>query len=110
MRPVKYYHQLGVLAPNVVLAHMVNLDDEEVELVLQTGVKIAHCPTTAGWFGYGLSQVSKFPDDILGSSALQRGLAWAAPISGVAVWKTASYPSDCRRPLNVGPGRPPAGA
>ena len=36
-------------------------------------------------------QVSKFPDDILGSSALQRGLAWAAPISGVAVWKTASY-------------------
>src|SRR6266576_309938 len=36
-------------------------------------------------------QVSKFPDDLLGSSALQRGLAWAAPISGVAVWKTASY-------------------
>src|SRR5204862_217785 len=35
-------------------------------------------------------QVSKFPDDILGSSALQRGLAWAAPISGVAVWRTAS--------------------
>jgi 5-methylthioadenosine/S-adenosylhomocysteine deaminase len=64
MRPVKYYHQLGVLAPNVVLAHMVNLDAEEVELVLQTGVKIAHCPTTAGWFGYGLSQVSQFPEMI----------------------------------------------
>jgi len=64
MRPVKYYHQLGVLSPNVVLAHMVNLDEEEVELVLQTGVKIAHCPTTAGWFGYGLSQVSRFPEMI----------------------------------------------
>jgi 5-methylthioadenosine/S-adenosylhomocysteine deaminase len=64
MRPVKYYHQLGVLSPNVVLAHMVNLDDEEVELVLSTGVKIAHCPTTAGWFGYGLSQVSQFPEMI----------------------------------------------
>lgn len=49
---------------NVVLAHMVNLDEEEVELVLQTGVKIAHCPTTAGWFGYGLSQVSQFPEMI----------------------------------------------
>ena len=36
-------------------------------------------------------QVSKFPDDLLGSSALQRGLAWAAPQSGVAVWKMASY-------------------
>ena len=33
MRPVKYYHRLAVLAPNVVLAHMVNLDDEEVELI-----------------------------------------------------------------------------
>jgi cytosine/adenosine deaminase-related metal-dependent hydrolase len=64
MRPVKYYHQLGILAPNVVLAHMVNLDAEEVELVLQTGVNIAHCPTTAGWFGYGLSQVSQFPEMI----------------------------------------------
>jgi 5-methylthioadenosine/S-adenosylhomocysteine deaminase len=64
MRPVKYYHKLGVLAPNVVLAHMVNLDEEEVELVLETGVKIAHCPTTAGWFGYGLSQVSRFPEMI----------------------------------------------
>jgi 5-methylthioadenosine/S-adenosylhomocysteine deaminase len=64
MRPVKYYHRLGVLAPNVVLAHMVNLDEEEVELVLETGVKIAHCPTTAGWFGYGLSQVSRFPEMI----------------------------------------------
>ena len=36
-------------------------------------------------------EVRKFPDDILGSSALQRGLAWSAPLSGVAVWKTASY-------------------
>src|SRR5437868_3962188 len=36
-------------------------------------------------------EVRKFPDDILGSSALQRGLAVSAPLSGVAVWKTASY-------------------
>jgi TonB-linked SusC/RagA family outer membrane protein len=36
-------------------------------------------------------QVSKFPDDLLGSSTLQRGLAWAAPQSGVNVWKLASF-------------------
>ena len=62
MRPVKYYHHLGVLGPNVLLAHMVNLDEEEVELVLETGAMIAHCPTTAGWFGYGVTQVSRFPE------------------------------------------------
>ena len=27
-------------------------------------MNIAHCPTTAGWFGYGLSQVSQFPEMI----------------------------------------------
>jgi TonB-linked SusC/RagA family outer membrane protein len=36
-------------------------------------------------------QVSKFPDDILGSSRLQNGLAWAVPQSGVDVWKLASW-------------------
>lgn len=61
-RPVQYYDELGVLGPNLVLAHMVNLDDDEVERVLRSDVRIAHCPTTAGWFGYGLSQVSRFPE------------------------------------------------
>ena len=37
------------------------------------------------------NQVSKFPDDVLGSNRLQNGLAWAAPQSGVDVWKTASW-------------------
>jgi TonB-linked SusC/RagA family outer membrane protein len=36
-------------------------------------------------------QVSKFPDDALGSARLQNGLAWAAPQSGVDVWKLASW-------------------
>ena len=35
--------------------------------------------------------MSKFPDDVLGSNRLQNGLAWAAPQSGVDVWKTASW-------------------
>lgn len=61
-RPVSYYDQLGVLGPNLVLAHMVNLDDDEIETVLRSGAHIAHCPTTAGWFGYGLTQVSRFPE------------------------------------------------
>jgi len=61
-RPVAYYDELGVLGPNLVLAHMVNLDEDEVERVMRSGARIAHCPTTAGWFGYGLSQVSRFPE------------------------------------------------
>jgi 5-methylthioadenosine/S-adenosylhomocysteine deaminase len=107
MRPVKYYHQLGVLAPNVVLAHMVNLDDEEIELVLETGVKIAHCPTTAGWFGYGLSQVSKFPEMIDRGATIGLGCdaeTCSNNLDGVrAMYSSAIIFRDARRDMNVMP-------
>ncbi len=107
MRPVKYYHQLGVLAPNVVLAHMVNLDDEEVELVLQTGVKIAHCPTTAGWFGYGLSQVSQFPEMIDRGATIGLGCdaeTCSNNLDGVrAMYSSAIIFRDARRDMKAMP-------
>jgi 5-methylthioadenosine/S-adenosylhomocysteine deaminase len=107
MRPVKYYNKLGVLAPNVVLAHMVNLDDEEVELVLQTGVKIAHCPTTAGWFGYGLSQVSQFPEMIDRGATIGLGCdaeTCSNNLDGVrAMYSSAVIFRDARRDMRVMP-------
>ena len=107
MRPVKYYHQLGVLAPNVVLAHMVNLDDEEVELVLETGVKIAHCPTTAGWFGYGLSQVSQFPEMIDRGATIGLGCDAETCSNNLdvvrAMYSSAIIFRDARRDMNVMP-------
>ncbi len=107
MRPVKYYHQLGVLSPNVVLAHMVNLDDEEVELVLQTGVKIAHCPTTAGWFGYGLSQVSQFPEMIDRGATIGLGCDAETCSNNLdivrAMYSSAIIFRDARRDMNAMP-------
>lgn len=61
-RPVQYYEDLGILDRNLLLVHMVNVDESEVELLRQRDVKIAHCPSTAFWFGYGISQVGKFPE------------------------------------------------
>jgi cytosine/adenosine deaminase-related metal-dependent hydrolase len=107
MRPVKYYHHLGVLSPNVVLAHMVNLDDEEVELVLQTGVKIAHCPTTAGWFGYGLSQVSQFPEMIDRGATIGLGCDAETCSNNLdvvrAMYSSAIIFRDARRDMNAMP-------
>lgn len=107
MRPVKYYHHLGVLAPNVVLAHMVNLDQEEVELVLQTGVKIAHCPTTAGWFGYGLSQVSQFPEMVERGATIGLGCDAETCSNNLdavrAMYSSAIIFRDARRDMNAMP-------
>lgn len=60
-RPVARMNELGVLGPHLVLAHMVNLDQAEVDLVVDTDTRIAHCPTTAGWFGYGVGPVGHIP-------------------------------------------------
>jgi cytosine/adenosine deaminase-related metal-dependent hydrolase len=72
-RPVMHYRDLGVLGPNVVLAHMVNIDEEEIATVLETDTRIAHCPTTAGWFGYGVTQVSRFPEMIAAGATIGIG-------------------------------------
>jgi len=42
--PVRYLDQLGVLGPEVVAAHVVHADPEELALLARRGVTIAHCP------------------------------------------------------------------
>ncbi|MCA9937189.1 MAG: amidohydrolase family protein [Anaerolineales bacterium] len=41
---IHYLNQLGVLAARPLLVHMIHVSDEELDLVAQTGAKIAHCP------------------------------------------------------------------
>jgi len=107
MRPVKYYHHLGLLGPNVLLAHMVNLDDEEMELVLRSGAKIAHCPTTAGWFGYGLTQVARFPEMIARGATIGLGCDAQTCSNNLdavrAMYSSAILFRDARRDQNAMP-------
>ena len=42
LRPTGYLEELGVLGPNVLLAHLLGLDRDEVEVMARTGAK--------GWF------------------------------------------------------------
>ena len=46
MRPVEYLDKIGFLAPNVVCAHSVWLDDKEIRLLAKNGVKVVNCPTS----------------------------------------------------------------
>lgn len=46
MRPVEYLNRIGFLGPNVVSAHCVWLDDNEISLLAKHNVKIAHTPTS----------------------------------------------------------------
>lgn len=41
--PVRHLHSLDLLGPNVLAAHCVMLDEEEIDILASTGVKVSHC-------------------------------------------------------------------
>ncbi len=45
-RPVKVFEERGILRPGSVLAHCVWLDDDEIEVLADTGTGVAHCPVS----------------------------------------------------------------
>lgn len=53
MTPVRYLDSLGVLGPNVVAAHCVHVDREELDILAERGVTIAHCPCSNMKLGSG---------------------------------------------------------
>ena len=58
-RPVSHLQHLGVLGPNLLLAHGVWLDDEEIDLVLATRTAIAYCPWAYLRLGQGVTRVGR---------------------------------------------------
>lgn len=46
VRPVKYLEQLGVLSENLILAHVIWVDDEEIELLAKYNVSVVHNPAS----------------------------------------------------------------
>jgi 5-methylthioadenosine/S-adenosylhomocysteine deaminase len=44
--PTEKLHELGVLGPNVLLSHAMGLEDSDIELVAESGAKVAICPST----------------------------------------------------------------
>ncbi len=58
-RPVAHLQHLGVLGPQLLLAHGVWLDDEEIDLVLSTRTAIAYCPWAYLRLGQGVTRVGR---------------------------------------------------
>ncbi len=58
MRPSQYLESLGVLGENVVLSHVLGLDQSEVETLARTGAKVVAVPTAAVKSGFGMTSGS----------------------------------------------------
>jgi 5-methylthioadenosine/S-adenosylhomocysteine deaminase len=46
MTPVRYLHKLGILSPQLVLAHVLYIDDEEIKMLADNNVKVVHNPAS----------------------------------------------------------------
>ena len=56
-RNIEYLNDVGLAAPNVVLAHCVHLDRSEMEVLSRTGTHVAHCPSSNLKLGSGFAPV-----------------------------------------------------
>ena len=61
-RPMIHLQEIGVLDKDVVMTHVVHVDDQELKVLADSGVHVAHCPTTALKVAYGVTQIGKMPE------------------------------------------------
>src|SRR5262245_14853931 len=62
MRPTEYLESLGVVGPNVLLAHVLGIDDAEIDCIARTGTAVAMCPVTAAKGGRGVPEHGRMPE------------------------------------------------
>jgi len=56
-RNISHLHDTGLTGADVVLAHCVHLDDEEMEILRATRTKVAHCPSSNLKLGSGIARI-----------------------------------------------------
>jgi 5-methylthioadenosine/S-adenosylhomocysteine deaminase len=61
-RPIEYLESIGVLGPNVLLSHVIGLDDREIEAMARTQTKAVMAPTAALKMGRGTTSQGKLPE------------------------------------------------
>ena len=61
-RPVEYLEDIGVLGPNVLLSHVVGLNEGEINCIARSGTKTVMCPTAALKMGAGTTVRGMLPE------------------------------------------------
>jgi 5-methylthioadenosine/S-adenosylhomocysteine deaminase len=62
MRNLVCLRELGLTGPNLVLAHCIWLDDEEMAILRDSGTKVVHCPSSNLKLASGIAKVPEMLD------------------------------------------------
>ena len=57
MRNIAYLEKLGLTGENLILAHCIWLDEEEMKIIANTGTKVAHCPNSNLKLASGIAKI-----------------------------------------------------
>ena len=68
MRPIEYLDSLGILGGNVLLSHVIGVDDAEMDVMARTGATTVMCPSQTLKQATGITKVGKLPE------LLERGI------------------------------------
>jgi cytosine/adenosine deaminase-related metal-dependent hydrolase len=60
--PIVRMAELGALGSHVVLAHVVAVTDEEIDVLARHGAKVAFCPGAAFKLAKGATQIGRYPE------------------------------------------------
>jgi 5-methylthioadenosine/S-adenosylhomocysteine deaminase len=61
-RPIEYLYDMGVLGPDVILAHCVWLSESEIRILRDTKTSVAHCPHANMKLADGVAPVNRLVD------------------------------------------------
>jgi len=59
---IQYLRERKILETKPLLAHCVRLDDRDIEILNETGAKVAHCPKSNAKLGHGRAPFARFLD------------------------------------------------
>jgi 5-methylthioadenosine/S-adenosylhomocysteine deaminase len=57
---VQYLKECGILETQPLLAHCIRVDDRDIDVLRDTGAKVAHCPKSNAKLGHGRAPLAKF--------------------------------------------------
>ena len=60
LRPIEHLAELDILGPSTTLVHMIHVDDNEINILAQTGTNVVHCPAPGIKRGYGAARIGRF--------------------------------------------------
>lgn len=60
MSTIQYLKQVGILETQPLLAHCIRVDDDDIEILRETGSAVAHCPKSNAKLGHGHAPLAKF--------------------------------------------------